>query len=197
MRIAVYSGSFDPVHNGHVALTRYVAMLPEVDEVWLLVTPHNPLKPLATSATFEQRMEMTRLAVAGLSGVRVMDFEAQLPPPHFTYSTLCALRARFPEHSFSLLIGSDNWHIFPSWRNHNEIIREFGLLVYPRPGYETDSATFPPQVRFLADAPTSTEASTDIRAALATSPLPNNSIPADVYTYINTHRLYGRNQDKP
>ncbi|MBD5231064.1 MAG: nicotinate (nicotinamide) nucleotide adenylyltransferase [Bacteroidales bacterium] len=196
MNVAVYSGSFDPVHIGHQALARYVVSnVAGIDRLLLLVTPHNPLKPLATSAPFADRLAMCQLALSNIPEAEASDFEDKLPAPHFTYHTLCALRRTFPHDRFTLLIGSDNWLIFSKWRDHDKILSEFELLIYPRPGYEIDPATLPPGVRFLADAPTTDLASTALRERLQEGLLVNNLLPEGVDSYISKHNLYGRQQD--
>ena len=149
---------------GHAVVGSYVAQFGGVDEVWMLVSPLNPLKDgqrrLFTDC---QRLEMARLAMAGCPRVRVSGFEMSLPVPSYTYGTLCALRDSYPEHSFRLVAGADNLRDFRLWRNPGGILREFGLLVYPRPGVvltpefisgmEMDYDA-PDSIHYLADAPT-------------------------------------------
>ncbi len=128
MEIGIYGGTFDPVHIGHAVVGSYVAQFGGVDEVWMLVSPLNPLKDgqrrLFTDC---QRLEMARLAMAGCPRVRVSGFEMSLPVPSYTYGTLCALRDSYPEHSFRLVAGADNLRDFRLWRNPGGILREFGL----------------------------------------------------------------------
>lgn len=192
MKTVIYSGSFDPVHAGHTALAAYVAsMLGDEGEVWLLVTPHNPLKPEATRASFAHRLAMTRLALASIPSAHASDFEVTLPPPHFTLSTLRALRSRYPEREFILLIGADNWEIFPSWHGSAELIREFPVLIYPRPGHLVDPSELPPGVTLLADAPLCDISSTLIRARLAAGRRAGSMLPPGVEEYIDQHKIYG------
>lgn len=192
MTTVIYSGSFDPVHRGHTALAAYVAsMLGEESDVWLLVTPHNPLKPCKTRASFHHRMAMTRMALAGIPSARASDFEASLPPPHYTLSTLLALRSRYPEREFALLIGADNWEIFPSWHESAEILRQFRVFIYPRPGHPVDASALPPGVTLLADAPLCDISSTRIREELAAGRPADAMLPAGVADYIAQHNIYG------
>ena len=110
MNIAVYSGSFDPIHTGHAMLASYCAQYCDgIDQVWLMVSPQNPLKPVTTTAGERQRLDMARLVAEGCNGVYASDFETGLPRPSYTYHTLCALRRQMPQHHFRLMIGSDNW----------------------------------------------------------------------------------------
>lgn len=188
----VYGGSFDPVHSGHRALAEYVSALPEVSGMLLLVTPQNPLKPEATRAPEADRLAMTALALQGIPEAQASDFEASLPQPHFTYATLKALSEKFPEKQFRLLIGSDNWLIFDRWRCSRQIIEEFGVMIYPRPGYPIDACSLPPGVTFLPEAPQTDVSSTEIRDLLSRGEDPNNLMPPGVYNYIKKHHLYGR-----
>lgn len=197
MRVVVYSGSFDPIHQGHLALTRYVATeVKGVDAVWLLVTPRNPLKPGATHASFSQRMEMTELALRGIPNAMPSAFENSLPAPHYTITTLLALRQQYPLHTFSLLIGSDNWEIFHSWHRSGEILKEFEILIYPRPGFPVDTSHLPDSVRFLADAPLCDISSTVVRNEIAEGRSAAKLLPSDVSSYITHNKLYGQPFDR-
>ncbi len=133
MKIGVFGGSFDPIHNGHIILAQYALEHTDLEQLWLMVSPRNPLKDHGPLATDEQRLEMARLAVADIPGIEVSDFEFNLPRPSYTYLTLSELQKAYPEHKFSLLIGGDNWANFRLWRNPDEIISRFGVIVYPRP----------------------------------------------------------------
>lgn len=192
VRIAVFSGSFNPVHTGHAALASYMAQcVGGIDEVWMLVSPQNPLKPSLGLLPDDVRLAMVRLVCDAVPGLRASDFEFSLPRPSFTYRTLCSLRESFPQHQFQLVIGSDNWHIFGSWRNPDEIIRQFGLIIYPRPGFFIDPTQLPENVEYLPDAPVIEISSTWIRQQLALGLDMNYFLPQSVYDYIVTNRLYG------
>lgn len=167
MTVGVFGGSFDPIHVGHVALARYALEQTDLDEVWLMVSPRNPLKPHATIASNEQRLEMARLATEGIPGIRVSDFEFSLPVPSYSWLTLTKLRETYPDISFRLIIGGDNWADFDRWKNPDLIRKEFGVIVYPRPGETIPSP--PPGVTILSDAPQMPISSTEIRSLLSRS----------------------------
>ncbi|MDE5793141.1 MAG: nicotinate (nicotinamide) nucleotide adenylyltransferase, partial [Muribaculaceae bacterium] len=133
MNIGIFGGSFDPIHEGHVNLAKYILDHTDLDEVWLMVSPRNPLKDHGPIATDRQRLEMARLAVKDIPGLQVSDFEFHLPIPSYTYKTLTELKKSYPEHDFRLIIGGDNWADFNRWRNPEEIISDFGVIIYPRP----------------------------------------------------------------
>lgn len=199
MKIGIFGGSFDPIHAGHVSLAKYVLDHTDLDEVWLMVSPLNPLKPQGYVATDEERLDMARLAVEGIPGIRVSDFEFHLPIPSYTYKTLTELKKAYPDHEFHLIIGGDNWANFNRWRNPEEILSEFGIIVYPRPGQslealsenrkrKTENVTIPD------GAPQMPVSSTQIRDLIKDSPLSLNSsnLPLDsaVVNYIRDNNLY-------
>ena len=175
MHIAVYSGSFNPLHIGHLAILRLLAA--RFDGVYLVVSPQSPFKDASGNATAADRVRAAREAVARhpeLAGkVRVDDIELGMEPPHYTVRTLRTLREREPENEFTLAIGADNLESMPRWREHEVILREFGVAVYPRKGYHRGYLTArllreDPSYRIeLLRAPMVTISSTEIREALA------------------------------
>lgn len=189
--IAIYPGSFDPPHLGHVMVASYVAQWGGVDAVWLMPSGINPLKlNNAPKASDADRLEMCKLAVEGIPSVEVSDFELQLPRPSFTYKTLCALKEAYPDYDFRLIIGADNWQVFNRWRDTDKIISEFGLIIYQRPGYEISLVDLPENVRVLTEGPLMLISSTFIRQAIATGKSPAGFIPKDVAKYIEGRGLY-------
>lgn len=166
MRIGVYSGSFNPVHVGHVALADYLVQQSVVDKVWLIRSPLNPLKHSEDLMSNEARADMLALAIQGHPGLEVCTVEDHLPLPNYTIRTLQTLQQQYPQHQFHLVIGADNWAIFNQWREWDVILRDFHLVVYPRPGYpmpESDDRY--PTVRFV-QAPMYDISSTQIRQRL-------------------------------
>lgn len=196
MNIVIYSGSFDPIHTGHACLASWVSQFcPEADELWFMVTPRNPLKPESARAGDADRLAMARLVAGPLAGVRVSDFEFSLPLPSYTRATLQALAARWPEHRFRLLIGSDNWLIFSRWRDYDIILRDFGVLIYLRPGFPVDPATLPPGATLLDRAPQFEISSTFIRDSISRGRDMNYFLPSAVYDYVREHKLYTYGND--
>ncbi len=212
MNIGIFGGSFDPIHQGHVNLAKYVLDHTDLDEVWLMVSPLNPLKPQGYVASNEQRLEMARLAVEGIPGIKVSDFEFHLPIPSYTYKTLTELKKNYPDHDFRLIIGGDNWATFDRWRNHEEILKEFGIIVYPRPGEDLNSQLSNPNSQlaapklkqvsilnsqFLKNAPQMPISSTQIRNLLNSSPSTLDpsliSLSPSVLEYILTNHIFTKN----
>ncbi|MDE6017268.1 MAG: nicotinate (nicotinamide) nucleotide adenylyltransferase [Muribaculaceae bacterium] len=206
MKVGIFGGSFDPIHEGHVNLAKYVIEHTDIDEVWLMVSPLNPLKPQGYIATDEQRLEMARLAVDGIPYIRVSDFEFHLPIPSYTYKTLTELHKTYPGIDFSLIIGGDNWASFDRWRNPGEILSQFGVIVYPRPGQSIESPKFKigsaqakasqnSRFKILSAAPQMPVSSTQIRQMIKSSPLKSDtsledSLNPSVRSYIRSHHLY-------
>ena len=137
MKIAVYSGSFNPLHIGHLAIIRYLMEQMEFDNVYLVVSPQNPLKETVDGDSAEKRFLAAQEAVKrrGL-GIRVDDIELKMPRPSFTIDTLDKLKEREPENEFSLVIGADNLAGISRWKSYGRILKEYGVVVYPRTGYD-------------------------------------------------------------
>lgn len=201
-KVGIFGGSFDPIHNGHIRLAQYVLTHTDLDEVWLMVSPLNPLKPQGYVATDEQRLDMARLAVADIPGVKISNFEFTLPIPSFTYNTLTRLKETYPDIEFRLIIGGDNWANFERWRNPQEILDEFGVIVYPRPGEEIKTHANShlkinnSSLKILKEAPQMPVSSTQLRELVGKHgscvrvPLIDGLLPEGVVEYIDRNNLY-------
>ena len=185
MKIGIYGGSYNPVHRGHTQLARALVEQGLVDEVWLMVSPLNPLKEANRSeyASYDDRLRMAQLATADLDGVVVSDFERTLPLPSYTITTLHALEQTYPQHQFVLVVGADNWQHFDRWYQSAEIRRRYPILVYKRPGYEvTDTDTI--------DTPLYDISSTQLRAAIRRGEDTGDWLHPLVLQYIKENHLY-------
>lgn len=138
MKVGIYGGSFNPVHFGHVGLAKWVIEHTDLDELWMLVSPNNPLKSAKILAPEQERLEGVREAVKDIQGVKASDFEFALPRPSYTANTLRELQKAYPEHDFTLIIGEDNIRIIDQWREKEYILSHFRIFVYPR--HEKDAA---------------------------------------------------------
>lgn len=165
LKTGIFSGSFNPIHIGHLALANYLCEFEGLDEVWFMVSPQNPLKEQAGLLPDELRLELVQLAIDGYPRFRASDFEFHLPRPSYTVHTLDKLKLTYPERDFCLIIGSDNWIVFNQWRESERILAENELLIYPRPGFPVDASSLPANVR-LASSPVFEISSTFIRQAL-------------------------------
>ena len=171
MKIGIYGGSFNPVHFGHVGLAKWIIEHTDLDEVWLLVSPNNPLKAAGILAPEEERLAAVREAIKDIKGLKASDFEFGLPRPSYTANTLRALQKAYPEHEFTLVIGEDNLAIFTQWREYEYIASNYRVFVYPRKGSSTIE-NFRLKIEdfkelvFLQDAPLFDISSTAIRSSL-------------------------------
>ena len=131
-KVGIYGGSFNPVHFGHIGLAKWVIENTDLDELWLLVSPNNPLKPAGLLAPEQERLAAVREAIKDIPGLKASDFEFSLPRPSYTANTLRALQQTYPEYEFTLVIGEDNIAIFNQWREYEYILENFRIFVYPR-----------------------------------------------------------------
>lgn len=145
----VYGGSFNPVHVGHIALARQLLRLGGLDEIWLMVSPQNPLKCSSDLLDDTKRLEMTCLALSAEIGLVASDYEFHLPRPSYMWNTLCALSHDYVDREFVLIIGADNWAVFSQWYHADDIIRHYRILIYPRTGFDIDKATLPQGVTLV------------------------------------------------
>ena len=175
-KVGIYGGSFNPVHFGHIGLAKWVIENTDLDELWLLVSPNNPLKPAGLLAPEQERLAAVREAVKDIPGLKASDFEFSLPRPSYTANTLRALQQTYPEHEFTLVIGEDNIAIFNQWREYEYILENFRVMVYPRnltgeagpTAQRSNSAAVlqakpVKEIRYLSEAPFFDISSTSIR----------------------------------
>ena len=134
MRVGLFFGSFNPIHVGHLIVANTVAE--DVDRVWFVVSPQNPFKKSKSLLHEFDRLHMVELAIQDNHKLQVTDVEFSMPKPSYTIDTLVYLQEKHPQHQFNLIIGSDNLKRFDQWKNHERILQDFGLIVYPRPGVE-------------------------------------------------------------
>lgn len=190
MKIGIFGGTFDPIHTGHAIVANYIAQWTDLDEVWLMVSPLNPLKQAGDAVDDKHRLAMAKLVAEKCEGVRISDFEHTMPQPSYTYQTLICLKREYPDCEFVLIIGSDNWKIFNRWKNYEEIISEFEIMIYLRPGYQIDIEALPENVSVINEGPQAYISSTMVREAVKNKKNINFIVPPQVYDYIKTFKLY-------
>lgn len=132
IRTGIFGGSFNPIHNGHISLAQQLKEREGLDEVWLMVSPLNPLKHADDLLDDEARLEMARKALEGVEGIIASDYEMHLPKPSYTWNTLQSLSRDYPEREFVLMIGGDNWQLFDKWYHADDIKKNYQIVVYTR-----------------------------------------------------------------
>jgi nicotinate (nicotinamide) nucleotide adenylyltransferase len=188
--IGIFSGSFNPIHSGHLMLANYMHEFTYLDEVWFVVTPHNPLKEAGDLLDDDIRLQMVRLALEGFENMTVSDVEFRMPRPSYTIDTLTKLTADHPDKNFTLIIGGDNWSDFYQWKEYERLRREFNILIYPRLGekVEIDEA-FAGNVKPV-NAPIVEVSSTFLRNSIREGKNMRAFIPAKVYDFVEENGLY-------
>ena len=172
MKVGIYGGSFNPIHFGHTGLATWVLENTDLDEVWLMVSPNNPLKDKSILADEQERLKNAKEAIetlpTSLQGRRVVvsDFEFHLPRPTYTANTMRALANAYPEHQFTLIIGEDNLQIFDKWRESDFLLNHFRIFVYPRHGCPPYNIPPARDLQILKNAPYFDISSTELRKNL-------------------------------
>lgn len=189
-RIGIFGGSFNPIHVGHALIANYIVESGAIDMLWLMVSPQNPLKENSGLASDYHRLRMTELVSRRIENVTTSAFEFELPKPSYTIDTLNALQTKFPDDEFYLVIGADNWCLFDKWKNGEEIISKYHILIYPRRGYDIlIPEQYCDRVK-VVDAPLIEVSSTQIRDRLAQMKSVSFYVPEAVEKYIVKNKLY-------
>ena len=136
MKVGLYFGSFNPIHHGHLLIASYVLDHTDLQQVWFVVSPQNPLKPAASLLNEYHRLYLVQLAVEGEKNLKASDIEFKLPKPSYTIDTLTYLQEKFPNHEFSIIMGSDSFQNLPKWKNGDWLLKNYSVYIYKRPGYE-------------------------------------------------------------
>ncbi len=187
IRTALFGGTFDPIHNGHLAIARSVLEKGLADEVWLLVTPCNPWKKNKKLLDDNIRLEMAAKAVEGISGITVSDYEMHLPIPSYTANTLRKISVDYPDRRFILTIGADNWAKFHNWCESAFILENYPIIVYPR---EDCPIGLLPSGVTLLDMPLINISSTEIRQMVKDGDSIEQKVPTSVAGTIQELNLY-------
>ena len=189
LRTGIFGGSFNPIHNGHLSLARQLKEKAGLDEVWLMVSPQNPLKRSIDLLDDEKRLQMARLALQGVEGIVVSDYEMRLPKPSYTWNTLQALSKDYPDREFVLLMGGDNWACFDKWYHYEDIMANYQIVVYPRKGQESGDRRLETGVS-IVNCELIDISSTEIRQRIKTGKGIRRMVPKAVADLILKEKLY-------
>ena len=188
-KIGIYSGSFNPIHHGHVMLANYLVEFSDLDELWFVVSPQNPLKKKAELLDDAERLKMVRLAVGDDPRFRVSDVEMHLPTPSYTINTLTALSKQHPDCRFVFICGMDSLQNFKNWREYQKILDNYELLVFPREGYDGGDLARHPSVTVLKT-PILEISSTFIRQCVKEGRDVRHFMPERAFRYMKENRFY-------
>jgi len=191
MKIGLYFGTFNPVHVGHLIIANHLAEYSDLDEVWLVVTPHNPHKQKNTLLNDYHRLEMVHLATEDYPKLKPSDIEFKLEQPNYTVNTLTHLEEKFPKYGFSLIMGEDNLHSFHKWKNYEVILERYHIYVYPRISENNEEIQLlnHPKVHKI-NAPVVEISSTFIRKAIQQKKNVRPMLPEKVWEFIDKNLFY-------
>lgn len=187
--VGLFFGSFNPIHIGHLVIGNYMANYTALDEVWFVVSPHNPFKDKKSLANMYDRLEMVSLAIDGCEKLRVSDIEFGLPQPSYTIDTLTHLREKYLNYDFALIMGADNLTGLKKWKNADIILRDYQIYVYPRLGYDGGELARHPSIT-MTDTPQMEISSTAIRKAVKEGKTIQFFTPDKVIDFVDKKGLY-------
>lgn len=203
MKIGLYFGTFNPIHVGHLVIANYMADYTDLDQVWLVVTPQNPMKKKKSLLEDYHRLAIVDVAIEDNTKLRSSDIEFKLTKPSYTSNTLAYLKERYPEHQFNLIMGEDNLRTFHKWKNYDVILKNHKLYVYPRvltfqeeqeaengEEIKDNELSGHPQVVFCDDAPIMKVSSSFIRQAIKERNDVRYLLTGPVYKYIDEMNFY-------
>jgi nicotinate-nucleotide adenylyltransferase len=189
MKVGLYFGSFNPVHVGHLAIANYFVEFTDIEQLWFIISPQNPLKNKKSLLPDYQRFELLYRAVGGDTKYRVSDIEFRMPKPSYTIDTLIYLKEKYPDHQFVIIMGSDGLSTFSKWKNHDQIIQNYPRYVYPRPGSENINTEKHKNIE-LVNAPLIEISSSFIRQSIKEGKDMRYFLPKDVAEYVTEMHFY-------
>jgi nicotinate-nucleotide adenylyltransferase len=189
MKIGLFFGSFNPVHNGHLMLANYMVQTTDLNKVWFVVSPHNPLKDKKTLLGEYDRLNLINLAIENNPKLKASDIEFKLPQPSYTIDTLSYIKDKFPKHEFTLIMGSDNLATLHKWKNYQQLIEQYPIIVYQRRGFTKNPF---PEVKTIQhiDFPFIDISSTFIREQIKKGISIRYFMPDVVWQYIEEMKFY-------
>ncbi|HMQ42817.1 MAG: nicotinate-nucleotide adenylyltransferase [Confluentibacter sp.] len=191
MKIGLYFGSFNPIHIGHLVIANHIAEYSDLNEIWFVVTPHNPFKNKSSLLDNYQRLEMVYRATKDYKKLKASDIEFGLPQPNYTVNTLAYLQEKHPNYAFSLIMGEDNLDGFHKWKNYDVILENHDIYVYPRLSDKKVTAQFDGHKKIHhINAPIMQLSSTSIRKAIKEGKNVKPLLPEHVWEYLDEMNFY-------
>jgi nicotinate-nucleotide adenylyltransferase len=189
MKIGLFFGSFNPIHIGHLIIANTMATTTDLEQVWFVVSPQNPFKKTKSLLHEFDRFDMVERAIADNSRLKATDIEFSMPKPSYTIDTLTRLSEKYPQHTFTLIMGEDNLEQFANWKNYNKILEYYGLYVYPRPRAQESPFKADPYVR-LVESPLLDISATFIRDSIRSNRSIRYMVPDVVEEMILRKKFY-------
>lgn len=189
MKVGLFFGSFNPVHVGHMVLANYMLEYTDLDRIWFVVSPHNPLKQKSSLLHERQRLQMVTLAIGDNNKMKASNIEFKLPKPSYTINTLAYLKEKYPNNDFVLIMGADNLEGFHKWKNYEEILKNYELYVYPRPDAKGGELKDHKKVK-MVNAPLMEISSTEIRNAIKEKKDMRYFVPTAAWEYLKESHFY-------
>lgn len=189
MKVALFFGSFNPIHIGHLILANYILENSDADELWFVVSPQNPLKSKKTLLHDHDRYDMVEMAIKNYPKMRACDVEFAMPRPSYTIDTLAYLHEKFPQHQFSIIMGEDNLVSLPKWKNYENLVENHRIIVYPRVFEQEGEAYIHHNIQKI-NAPIIELSSTEIRKMIKDKKNIRPMLPPEVYEYIDKMGFY-------
>ena len=189
LNTGLFFGSFNPVHVGHMIIANYMATQTELDEVWMVVSPHNPLKPKKTLARDHDRLHLVQLAIGENDAIKASDIEFSLPRPSYTTDTLTYLKEKHPNRKFALIMGGDNLATLHKWKNYEAILSNHEIYVYQRPRYDLGDLQNHANVK-IVEAPLMQISASYIRNCLKANRSIQYLVPDAVFRYLEDNKIY-------
>lgn len=190
-KVGLYFGTFNPIHAGHLIIANYMVEFSDLDEIWMVVTPHNPFKKKSSLLDNHHRLEMVYKACEDYPKLRPSDIEFNLPQPNYTINTLVQLEEKHPDTGFSLIMGEDNLKSFHKWKNYEVILEQYSIIVYPRISNGLVESQFRDNEKIsMVPAPIIELSSTFIRKAIKEGKDIRAMLPQKVWDYIDTMNFY-------
>ena len=189
-KIGLFFGTFDPIHNGHLRIAKYITEEKLADKVWLVVTPKNPIKAGSKISSFNHRFNMAKIATENYDNIIPSDLEVNLKKPNYTIDTLEYISNKLKDIEFSLIIGEDNYKIFDTWKDYKKIINKYKIFIYPRKGTLNENLHLINENTMYIGGPRIDLSSTNIRKIVSNNSDPKDLISNKVMEYINSNKLY-------